>query len=118
MDALCRFKEVGNHLIEILTGDEIIVHIQLHFSLDFRVGGSNRLDFRIRKRCLVDVLGKTTLVDTMLRQSGTFRDNQVVVERALDSNDLERELSDAIFSVSSDHAIPKEYEDVIGHFKI
>ena len=32
-------------------------HIQLHFSLDFRVGGSNRLDFRIRKRCLVDVLG-------------------------------------------------------------
>lgn len=30
----------------------------------------------------------------------------------------ERELSDAIFSVSSDHAIPKEYEDVIGHFKI
>lgn len=35
--------------------------------------------------------GKTTLVDTMLRQSGTFRDNQVVAERALDSNDLERE---------------------------
>ncbi len=35
--------------------------------------------------------GKTTLVDTMLRQSGTFRDNQVVEERALDSNDLERE---------------------------
>ena len=32
-------------------------HIQLHFSLDFRVGGSNRLDFRIRKRCFVDVLG-------------------------------------------------------------
>ena len=35
--------------------------------------------------------GKTTLVDTMLRQSGTFRDNQVVAERAMDSNDLERE---------------------------
>ena len=35
--------------------------------------------------------GKTTLVDTMLRQSGTFRDNQVVAERALDSKDLERE---------------------------
>jgi len=35
--------------------------------------------------------GKTTLVDTMLRQSGTFRDNQVVVERVMDSNDLERE---------------------------
>ncbi|MBT6139771.1 MAG: translational GTPase TypA [Rhodospirillaceae bacterium] len=35
--------------------------------------------------------GKTTLVDQLLRQSGTFRDNQRVAERALDSNDLERE---------------------------
>lgn len=35
--------------------------------------------------------GKTTLVDQLLRQSGTFRDNQQVVERVMDSNDLERE---------------------------
>ncbi|MBM3632966.1 MAG: translational GTPase TypA [Alphaproteobacteria bacterium] len=35
--------------------------------------------------------GKTTLVDTMLKQSGTFRTNQNVAERAMDSNDLERE---------------------------
>jgi len=35
--------------------------------------------------------GKTTLVDRLLQQSGTFRENQRVVERALDSNDLERE---------------------------
>lgn len=35
--------------------------------------------------------GKTTLVDTMLKQSGTFRTNQAVAERAMDSNDLERE---------------------------
>jgi GTP-binding protein len=35
--------------------------------------------------------GKTTLVDQMLRQSGTFRDNQEVAERVMDSNDLERE---------------------------
>ena len=35
--------------------------------------------------------GKTTLVDQLLRQSGTFRDNQHVAERAMDSNDLERE---------------------------
>jgi GTP-binding protein len=35
--------------------------------------------------------GKTTLVDALLRQSGTFRENQQVAERALDSNDLERE---------------------------
>ena len=35
--------------------------------------------------------GKTTLVDGLLQQSGTFRDNQQVAERAMDSNDLERE---------------------------
>lgn len=35
--------------------------------------------------------GKTTLVDHMLRQSGTFRDNQAVDERVMDSMDLERE---------------------------
>ncbi|CAO5678560.1 MAG: GTP-binding protein TypA/BipA [Holosporales bacterium] len=35
--------------------------------------------------------GKTTLVDTLLQQSGTFRTNQNVAERAMDSNDLERE---------------------------
>jgi GTP-binding protein len=35
--------------------------------------------------------GKTTLVDHLLRQSGTFRENQAVVERIMDSNDLERE---------------------------
>jgi GTP-binding protein len=35
--------------------------------------------------------GKTTLVDRLLQQSGAFRENQRVVERALDSNDLERE---------------------------
>ena len=35
--------------------------------------------------------GKTTLVDAMLRQSGIFRENQALVERVMDSNDLERE---------------------------
>ncbi|MBV1864050.1 MAG: translational GTPase TypA [Rhodobacteraceae bacterium] len=35
--------------------------------------------------------GKTTLVDEMLKQSGAFRANQAVAERAMDSNDLERE---------------------------
>jgi len=35
--------------------------------------------------------GKTTLIDVLLRQSGAFRDNQRVAERAMDSNDLERE---------------------------
>ena len=35
--------------------------------------------------------GKTTLVDELLKQSGAFRENETTVERALDSNDLERE---------------------------
>ena len=35
--------------------------------------------------------GKTTLVDELLKQSGAFRENQAITERALDSNDLERE---------------------------
>ena len=35
--------------------------------------------------------GKTTLVDKLLKQSGTFRENQVVEDRVMDSNDLERE---------------------------
>lgn len=42
--------------------------------------------------------GKTTLVDQMLRQSNIFRENQVVRERFLDSNDLERERGITIFS--------------------
>lgn len=35
--------------------------------------------------------GKTTLIDNLLKQSGTFRDNQLVSERLMDSNDLEKE---------------------------
>jgi GTP-binding protein len=42
--------------------------------------------------------GKTTLVDVMLKQSGTFRANQQVMERVMDSNDLERERGITILS--------------------
>ena len=42
--------------------------------------------------------GKTTLVDALLRQSGVFRSNQVVEERVMDSNDLERERGITILS--------------------
>jgi len=42
--------------------------------------------------------GKTTLVDEMLHQSGIFRDNEVVEERVMDSNDLERERGITILS--------------------
>ncbi|HYG58128.1 MAG TPA: GTP-binding protein, partial [Symbiobacteriaceae bacterium] len=42
--------------------------------------------------------GKTTLVDGLLRQSGTFRENEQVAERIMDSNDLERERGITILS--------------------
>lgn len=42
--------------------------------------------------------GKTTLVDAMLKQSGTFRQNEQVAERVMDSNDLERERGITILS--------------------
>ena len=42
--------------------------------------------------------GKTTLVDELLKQSGIFRTNEVVQDRVMDSNDLERERGITIFS--------------------
>ncbi len=42
--------------------------------------------------------GKTTLVDELLKQSGAFRENQAVAERAMDSDDLERERGITIFA--------------------
>lgn len=42
--------------------------------------------------------GKTTLVDELLKQSGVFRTNQVVQERVMDSNDIERERGITILS--------------------
>ena len=42
--------------------------------------------------------GKTTLLDAILRQSGIFRDNEVVAERVMDSNDLERERGITIYA--------------------
>src|SRR5437667_1277101 len=48
---------------------------------------------KIRNIAIIAYLdhGKTTLVDQLLRQSGTFRENQKVEERVMDSMDLERE---------------------------
>ena len=51
--------------------------------------------------------GKTTLVDCMLKQSGVFRDNEVIQERVLDSNDLERERGITILSKN----ISIDYDD-------
>ncbi|HTX93082.1 MAG TPA: translational GTPase TypA [Anaerolineales bacterium] len=50
--------------------------------------------------------GKTTLVDGLLRQSHTFRDNQQVAERVMDSNDLERERGITILAKNTAIVIP------------
>ncbi|PPR10980.1 MAG: hypothetical protein CFH41_01080 [Alphaproteobacteria bacterium MarineAlpha11_Bin1] len=52
--------------------------------------------------------GKTTLVDQLLRQSGSFRENQRVAERVMDSNDLERERGITILAKCAS----VEWEDV------
>ena len=54
--------------------------------------------------------GKTTLVDKLLQQSGTYRDNQRQVERAMDSNDLERDLAGKPGPTFPDHAQNLEFE--------
>jgi GTP-binding protein len=50
--------------------------------------------------------GKTTLVDGLLRQAHTFRDNQQVAERVMDSNDLERERGITILAKNTAISIP------------
>ena len=50
--------------------------------------------------------GKTTLVDRLLQQSGAFRENQRVAERAMDSNDLERERGITILAKAASLSIP------------
>ena len=62
--------------------------------------------------------GKTTLVDEMLKQSGTFRENEAVAERVMDSNDLERERGISILAKNTsifykDHKI--NIVDTPGH---
>jgi GTP-binding protein len=57
--------------------------------------------------------GKTTLVDFMLRQAHTFRENQQVAERVMDSNDLERERGITILSKNTAIHIPDENGNVV-----
>ena len=45
--------------------------------------------------------GKTTMVDEMLKQAGTFRANEQVADRVMDSNDLERERGITILSINT-----------------
>ena len=62
--------------------------------------------------------GKTTLVDAMLKQSGLFRANEAVVERTMDSNDLERERGITILAKTTGiryHDIKINIVDTPGH---
>ena len=62
--------------------------------------------------------GKTTLVDQLLKQSGTFRENQQVMERAMDSNELERERGITILAKCTSvewHGIRINIIDTPGH---
>jgi GTP-binding protein len=60
--------------------------------------------------------GKTTLVDQLFRQSGTFRDNQRVEERAMDSNDLEKERGITILAKCT--SVEWEHEGETTHINI
>jgi len=62
--------------------------------------------------------GKTTLVDAMLRQSGTFRSNEALVERVMDSNELERERGITILAKNTAilyHHVKINIVDTPGH---
>jgi len=62
--------------------------------------------------------GKTTLVDAMLRQSGVFRANQELVDRVMDSNDLERERGITILAKNTAvfyHTVKINIVDTPGH---
>jgi GTP-binding protein len=66
------------------------VHAERHPAADARLAVANPLRRNVAIIAHVDH-GKTTLVDALLHQSGTFRSNERVAERAMDNTDLERE---------------------------
>ena len=80
----------------------------------------DRLNAAIRNIAIIAHVdhGKTTLVDAMLRQSGIFRANEAVVERVMDSNDLERERGITILAKITGvryHGIKINIVDTPGH---
>jgi GTP-binding protein len=80
----------------------------------------SRLSSNIRNIAIIAHVdhGKTTLVDAMLKQSGTFRSNETVVDRVMDSNDLERERGITILAKNTAihyHDVKINIVDTPGH---
>jgi GTP-binding protein len=86
----------------------------------FKRAEQTDLNSRIRNIAIIAHVdhGKTTLVDAMLRQSGAFRVNEVVAERVMDSNDLERERGITILAKNTAilyHEVKINIVDTPGH---
>jgi GTP-binding protein len=85
-----------------------------------RAGKTNSLNSAIRNIAIIAHVdhGKTTLVDAMLRQSGAFRANEAMVDRVMDSNDLERERGITILAKNTAiwyHDVKINIVDTPGH---
>ena len=76
-----------------LIADRLLSPIEVQGLLDDALTQRTIMTRQIRNIAIIAHVdhGKTTLVDQLLRQSGTFRENEKVAERVMDSNDLERE---------------------------
>jgi GTP-binding protein len=84
------------------------------------MGYAPRSDMQIRNIAIIAHVdhGKTTLVDQMFRQAGVFRANQVIQERAMDSNPLERERGITILAKNTAvnwHGVKINIVDTPGH---
>lgn len=74
-------------------GEAVAVVLKLRVAQNFLFAFSASMTRALRNVAIIAHVdhGKTTLVDQLLRQSGTFRENQQVAERVMDSNDIEKE---------------------------
>jgi GTP-binding protein len=94
---------------------------EFHSSIkDTQVYQGNQVSSSIRNIAIIAHVdhGKTTLVDAMLKQSGTFRANETVAERVMDSNELERERGITILAKNTAifyHDVKINIVDTPGH---
>jgi GTP-binding protein len=101
-------------------GTEASFHLEYKLHHSFERAEQTDLNSRIRNIAIIAHVdhGKTTLVDAMLRQSGAFRANEVVAERVMDSNDLERERGITILAKNTAvlyHDVKINIVDTPGH---